>query len=98
MDTGSILGLSTLRPSFLDDVSSAQTRHGQADRISGLIKNWISTYRIRMSRYLLDDDIDPDEDDFDEDDDEDSEDDDEDDGEEDDDTETWQVSARRAFR
>jgi hypothetical protein len=85
---GSVLGLQSLRPSFLDDVPTAGRKEagsGACVVTSGDIRHsW-------MSRYRVDDDDDPEDedDDLDGDDDDDEEDEDDD---EDPDVETWQVT------
>jgi hypothetical protein len=81
VDTGSILGLSEVRPAFLVDLSTAEPREGETGHIRGGL----------MTPFRLDDDEDEDEDDDDfneKDDDGDDEDEDDDEEEEE---ETWQV-------
>jgi hypothetical protein len=108
VDTRSVLGLPTLRPAFLDDLSSSKSR---ATNPSGVTHddttlttrdNHRSNATIGslligggfMLHYDLEDDLDPDPEDDDEDEDLDEDDDDLDDegGDDDDDPETWQVS------
>ena len=101
MDARPILGLQRVRPSFLDDVSSAETCCGASRvRRSSGIRAYPQTRHIghEMSRgYVLehpvDDPDDEEDDDFDEDDE--GEDDEDDDEEE---IETWQVCPTRPFR
>jgi hypothetical protein len=88
MAAGSVLGLQSLRPSFLDDVPPAgreEAGPGACVVTSGDIRHSL------MIRYRVDDDDDPE----DEDDDLDGEDDDDEEDEDDDedpDVETWQVT------
>jgi hypothetical protein len=91
--TGSILGLSALRPSFLVDVPGAEPRKDQARLGAQLMMHSQLDPRLFTNLFRLDDELDEDVDDDDEfgdDDDDSSEDDEEDDDEEE--TETWQVS------
>lgn len=104
VDTGSILGLSEVRQAFLDDLSAAQSREGEA-RNGARVVTAESCPFVRASRgdvfidedflfdhFDLEDEDEEEDDEFDEfDDDEDKEDDDEED-DEDPDTETWQVA------
>ena len=88
MAAGSVLGLQSLRPSFLDDVPTA----GREEAGPGACV--VTSGDIRLSlmvRYRVDDDDDPEDedDDLDGDDDDDEEDEDDD---EDPDVETWQVT------
>jgi hypothetical protein len=95
VDAGPVLGVSALRPAFLDDVSPAQSRQGQARHRASLVKD-SPTVNLATFEDKLDDDLedDPDEDDeFDDDDDGDEE-----DEEDDEDVETWQVSKPIPFR
>ena len=90
MDAGSILGLSALRTSFLDDIPAAETAGAGADSMS------------RFARWAGDGDDDLEDDDgFYEDgdsEDDDADEDDEDENGDDDDVEPWQVSASRPRR
>ena len=101
MDSRPVLGLQQLRPSFLDDISAAETR--RCCRRTCCCSRCAGTHRAQgisheMSRrYVLEYPVDdPDDEDDDDGDDEDEDDDDEDDDEEE--TETWQVSDLRPFR
>jgi hypothetical protein len=100
VDARSVLGLRTLRPSLLDDVSAAQARIFAGRRAEARDRASLVTDRdIALSparRYVLDDD----EEDEDDDEDRDWDDDDEDDGddEEEDAEETWQVLEPVPFR
>jgi hypothetical protein len=93
VDAGSILGVSALWSTFLDNVPAARARQAQASgRRNDCVASTNSSQPLGslMNKHFLDDDIDedPDEDDdFDENDDEL----DEDDEDEDEDVETWQV-------
>jgi hypothetical protein len=79
VDARPVLGLQSLRPTFLDDLSAARATQAQAGR------------RARVVINGDDDDLDDDPD-ADEDPDADDESDDDDEDDEDDDVETWQVS------
>ena len=98
MDARSVLGLRTLRPSLLDDVSAAEACLSTGRRAEARDRGRLVTDRdIALSpigRYVLDDDDD------DEDDDESRDSDDEDDGddEEGEAEETWKVSEPLPFR
>jgi hypothetical protein len=84
LDPGSVLGVSALRPSFLDDVPAAQAREYQIRSGNSLV--------LAMRPYCLDDiDEDVDDDDGFYDDNEADDENDEDDEDEDEDEETWQV-------
>lgn len=90
MDTRSVLGMPAVRPAFLDDLSAAQPRQGEARGGSRLVTTpFCTAWSIRSFRLQDDPDYIPD----DEDDDEDDPQDDDDDEDEDDDeeVETWQV-------
>jgi len=92
VDARSILGLSALRPSFLDDLPSAQSRQSQTRRVHLVIFTASSSTPFAPLRLQIDDDFD---DDVEDDDDLDAEQDDEDEDDEDeddDDVETWQVA------
>jgi hypothetical protein len=97
MDPGSILGLSALRPSLLVNVSSAESREGQACLGVQLMTHRplvLAAREFLTNIFRIDDDVDDDvddDDDFGDDDDEDDEDEDEGDDEE---PETWQVSLK----
>lgn len=99
MDARSILGLRTMRPSLLDDVSAAEARLSAGSRAETRDRTRLVTDRdipsSPMRRYVLDDD----EEDEDDDEDRDSDDDDEEDGddEEEETEETWQVSEPTPF-
>jgi hypothetical protein len=96
VDSGSILGVSALRPSFLDHLSATHAGEAEAGHGTGRVGVW-RTMHILTLRYKFEDDVDddPDEDDdFNEDDEGDDEGEDEDDEEE----ETWQVSEMTPFR
>ena len=84
MDTRSILGLQSLRSSFLDDLSAARSSKAQTGCRASIV--------INVDDEDLDDDPDDDDEDLDGDDDDDDEDDEDDDEEE---IETWQVSEAR---
>jgi hypothetical protein len=91
--TGSVLGLSEMRPSFLVHVSAARRKAEGAGRLAVLISS------VTTMPGSDPDDLDED-DGYDEDDDETEQDDDEDDdedGDEEDDVETWQVVSFRRF-
>jgi len=90
VDAGSILGVQSLRPSFLDDVSAAEPRQTKND------------HRVRVvttcdnPRHLFledDDDLEDEDDDLD-----DEEEDEDDEDDEDEETETWQVWREASFR
>ena len=89
MDTGSILGVQPLRPSFLDDVSAAEPRQTKNDHRVRVV-----TTRDNLRRLFLEDDDDVEDEDDDLDDEEEDEDEEDD---EDEDIETWQVSPQRSF-
>jgi hypothetical protein len=97
VDTGSILGLSAVRPSLLVNVPAAESRKDQACLGAQLMTHSPFVVPILASLLRVDDDIDDDVDDDDEfgDDDEDPDEEDEDGDEE---TETWQVSSAIRFR
>ncbi len=105
MDARSVLGVSALRPPFLDDVPAAQSREGEADDRDSLVTNSDNTALLTapdprtdsIDEIEIQDDIDDEEDD-DEDVDEDDDDDDEDEDEDEEDVETWQVSDSGASR
>jgi hypothetical protein len=78
VDTRPVLGLQSLRPSFLDDLSTARSSQAQTGCRACVVIN------------LDDEDLDDDPDDEDED--LDGDDDDEDEDDDDEDIETWQVS------
>ena len=93
MDARSVLGLSALRPAFLVDLPTAQSRKSEARRGAGLVR----PVDLQNLALFGDDEIDEeeeddDEDDFDRDDGDDDGDDDEFD-EDDEEEETWQVSS-----
>jgi hypothetical protein len=91
--TGSILGLSALRPSFLVNVPATESRKGQACLGAQLMTNSHLVLQFLTNIFRADDDVDEDVDDDDEfgdDDDESDEDEEEGDDEE---TETWQVTS-----
>jgi hypothetical protein len=96
--TRPILGVSTLRTTFLDDLPATQPRQTQAHNGAGFVTNSDNTCEARLTLYRLDDDIDEDVDDEDDEDDDiaketDGDDDEEEEDEDDDeDEETWQVS------
>jgi hypothetical protein len=92
VDTRSILGVQSLRPSFLDDVSAAEPRQAEA----GDGARVVTTADIFRLDYVLDDD-DVDDDEDEEDDGFDDDDEEDDDEEEDEDVETWQVSQSGRF-
>jgi hypothetical protein len=92
VDTGSILGLSALRPSLLVDVSAAEPREDQACIGAQLMTDRRVVLQPPASHYRVDDDIDDDVDDDDEFGDEDEDSDEEDEEGDDEETETWQVS------
>ena len=103
MDAGSVLGLRTLRSSFLDDVSAAEARRAAAGcrtetgGRAGLVTNR-DNRAASASGYVLDEDEEDEEDEEDRDlDDDDDDDDDEDDDDDDEEEETWQVSERIRF-
>ena len=106
MDARSVLGLRTLRPSLLDNVSAAEARRAAGRRTETRDRACLVTNRDNalspMRRYVLDDeeeDEDDDEDrDSDDDDKNDEDDEDDEDDEEEDDEETWQVSKPMPFR
>jgi hypothetical protein len=80
-----------MRPAFLDDVSTAESRETESIRVC------VVTSGDNMHSYMLEDDLDDDDDDdVDEDDDEENDEDEDDD--EDDDVETWQVCPPERFR
>ena len=87
MAAGSVLGLQSLRPSFLDNVSTA----GREEAGTGACVVTSDDIRHSLIRHRVDDDDDPEDedDDLDGDDDDDEEDEDDD---EDPDVETWQVT------
>jgi len=92
VDAGSVLGVSALRPAFLDDVSAAEPRQSETRRRARIVTiRDIHDCGSRAVRLQDDfEDFDEDDDDFDNDDedaDEDAEDDEEDE-------ETWQVRDR----
>ena len=91
MDTGSILGVPALRPSFLDHVSAACSK-GKARNRTAVLGDRPEMNLLTLD-YKCDDDPDedPDEDDEFGEDDEENDDDDEDE----EDIETWQVSSAR---
>ena len=94
METRSVLGVSALRPAFLDNVSAAGQAEtcGTREACRGRIVIHLVTIAIRVDDD--DEDLDDDEDDFaDTDEDDDSDEDEEDD---EDDVETWQVRTARA--
>jgi hypothetical protein len=99
MDTGPVLGLSPLRPTLLDDLSSAESRKGQNGPGARLVTpHHELPGQCATPGFDLDDDLDDDEEDEEDDedgqkDDEDDDEDDEDDEEEgdEDEPETWQV-------
>jgi hypothetical protein len=93
VDTGSILGLSALRPSFLVDISPAEPRQDQACIGAQLMTDRHVVLQSPASLHRVDDDIDDDVDDDDEFSDEDEDPDEEDEEGDDDETETWQVSS-----
>jgi hypothetical protein len=96
VDARSILGLSALRPSLLVNVSSAESREGQACLGAQLMTHRHLVLHFLTNIFRVDDDVDDDideDDDFGDDDDEDDEDEDEGDEEE---PETWQVCKRVA--
>ena len=100
MDARSVLGLRTLRPSLLDDVSAAEARRpaGRAktrDR-AHLVTNSNNALSPTRPGYVLDDDEEDEDDDEDRDSDVDDEDDEDD--EDEDEEETWQVSEPMPFR
>ena len=94
MASGTVLGVSAVRPSFLVDVPAADSRKGEGRRRARLVVTILDNLAIDALRFVLEDA--PDDDDYDdedadfEDDDEDEDADDED--EDDEDVETWQVS------
>jgi len=95
VDTGSILGVQQLRPSFLDYLSAAESRQTEADNGERVV----TTVDNCDTNYVLDDDEDDvddedDDEDFDEDDGGDEDDEEDDDEEEE---ETWQVSQSGRF-
>jgi hypothetical protein len=98
MGARSILGVSAMRPAFLVDLSTAQSRKGQGCNGAGhmtMMKAYLAA--IFMDQLRIDDDPDDDdESEFDED--EDDRDDDDADDDEEDDTETWQVSSHTPCR
>jgi hypothetical protein len=104
--TRPILGVSSLRSAFLDDVPATQPRQNQTNNGAGAVTNSDNIWMTRLIRYSLDDDIESEVDDEDDDDDEDDEidkdtdedDDGEDEEEDDEDEETWQVSGFAPFR
>lgn len=100
MDARSVLGLCTLRPSLLDDVSAAEARRAAGRRAENRDRARLVTNRDSalspMRRDVLDDDEEGEDDDEDRDSDDDDEDDEDD--EEEDDEETWQVSEPIPFR
>ena len=86
MGTGSVLGVPSVRPAFLDDLSTTGSRQGETD--GGRIVTDRCAWRVDDEN---DDDLDDDDDDFqDTDEDEDTDDEDDEDDDEDD-VETWQV-------
>jgi hypothetical protein len=101
MDARSVLGLRTLRPSLLDDVSAAEACLSTGRRAEARDRGRLVTDRdiavSGMRRYVLDDDDGDDDEDDDESRDSDHEDD-GDDEEEEETEETWQVSAPLPFR
>ena len=113
MDARSVLGVSAMRPPFLDDVPAAQSREGKADDRDSLVTNSDETNCDEtncdnsrcghMTGFRFDDKIEiqddiDDEGDDDEDVDEDDDDDDDDEDEDEEDVETWQVSDSGASR
>jgi hypothetical protein len=89
MDTGPVLGVSEMRPSFLEHVPAAESRQAEACRGARLV-----TIRDKNDFHILPLHVQDDPDDYDEDEDDDvDEDDDEESDDEDDDEEeeTWQV-------
>jgi hypothetical protein len=103
VDTGSILGLSALRPSLLVDVPAAKPRKSQACLGAQLMTHRHLVSQLLTNPFRVDADLDDDDDVDDDDDDEFGDDDDSDEegeGEEDNDeeTETWQVSSATGFR
>lgn len=92
MASGTVLGVSAVRPSFLVDVPAAGSRKGKGRRRARLVVTILDNLAIDAVRFVLEDV--PDDDDF-EDEDADFEDDDDDaddEDEDDEDVETWQVS------
>jgi hypothetical protein len=106
MDTGPVLGLSPLRPTFLDDLSSAESGESQAGPGAHIVTPVHRSGQRVTPVFDLDDDLD---DDLDEDEEEDEEDgqkdeeeedeeeEDEDEGDEDE-PETWQVVPLTSLR
>jgi hypothetical protein len=101
--------VSALRPAFLDDVPSAQSRKGEAHARDSFVTIIDVTNRdnagcTHLIRYCSDDEIeiqdeiDDEDDDEDEDVDDEDDDDDEDEDEDEEDVETWQVSDSGASR
>ena len=90
VEAGSVLGVSEMRPAFLDNVSAARETETCGTREAGRGRVVIHpvTIAIRVDDEI-DEDLDDDEDDFADTDDDDDRDEDEDDDE--DDVETWQV-------
>jgi hypothetical protein len=100
VEAGSVLGLPSVRASFLVNLSAAEPREGEGGPGPGVVTGgpWHAASQtaglaLEDEPDDLDDFDDDDFDDFDEEDDEDDE-----SEEEDDDTETWQVSATRGSR
>jgi hypothetical protein len=96
VDTRPVLGVSALRPTFLDDVPATQPRQSQTRDGDGLV-----TSSDRFDHKIeIQDDVDDEEDEDDDinEDDDDGGDDDDDDDEDDEDIETWQVSDSGASR
>ena len=98
MDAGSILGMSAVRPPFLDDVSAAQSRESEARDGAGFVTNGDNSMSALTLRYRTEDE--PDDDDLDDEDEDEfqegEEDGDEDDDEDEEEEETWQVAATDA--
>ena len=95
METRSILGVSALRPAFLDNVSAASQTEtcGTGEACGGRVVIHPVTIAIRVDDES-DEDLDDDEDDF-ADTDEDDDDDENEDDDDEDDVETWQVRTAR---
>ena len=105
MDARPVLGVSALRPPFLDDVPAAQPRQSQAGARDTIVTNsdnarchFTIRFRLDDENEIDDDDDYDDDDDEDIDDDEDTEDDDDENDDDDEDVETWQVSGSGASR
>src|SRR5947209_4797267 len=92
-----ILGVSTVRTTFLVDVPAANSRESESGHRADLVTfgDNREIFMVRFDDAGDDPDDDLDDDDFDEDEDSDADEDDDEDDEDDDEPETWQVWHRR---